>query len=131
MQLTGVITAIVLCLSLTSVKAQERHHHAATGTALGSVAFPNSGKPSAQPPFLRGLALLHSFEYEEAAEAFREAQRADPAFAMAYWAEALTYIHPLWGEDDPASARKALARFGLTGDARLQKAGSSRERASG
>jgi hypothetical protein len=132
MRETCVITAIVLCLSLiASVKTQERHDHAATGGALGSVAFPNSGKPSAQPHFLRGLALLHSFEYEEAAEAFRDAQRTDPAFAMAYWGEALTYIHPLWGEDDPASARKVLARLGLTGDARLQKAGSSRERAYG
>ena len=41
---------------------------------LGSVSFPTSGAPRAQAPFLRGLALLHSFEYADAAEAFREAQ---------------------------------------------------------
>ena len=41
---------------------------------LGSVSFPNSGARRAQAPFLRGLALLHSFEYEEALDAFREAE---------------------------------------------------------
>jgi hypothetical protein len=95
------------------------------------VAFANSGAPSAQPPFQRGLALLHSFEYDEAAEAFRDAQRADSSFAMAFWGEAVTYSHLLWGEDDPSAARRALERLAPTRDARLARAGSARERAYG
>ena len=82
---------------------------------LGSVSFPTSGAPTAQPAFLRGLALLHSFEYDDAADAFREAQRLDPSFAMAYWGEALTYDHPLWGEHDSTAARAALQASGWHG----------------
>ena len=51
--------------------------------------FPLPAPPQAQPPFVRGVLLLHSFEYDDAIAAFREAQRADPGFAMAYWGEAL------------------------------------------
>ena len=50
---------------------------------------------------------------------------------MAFWAEALTYSHLLWGEDDVAAARRALSRLGSTRDARLAKAGTPRERAYG
>ncbi|HKT09201.1 MAG TPA: hypothetical protein VJR24_14980, partial [Gemmatimonadaceae bacterium] len=58
---------------------------------FGIVSFANSGAPAAQPAFLRGLALLHNFQYPEAAAAFRAAQKVDPGFAMAYWGEAMTY----------------------------------------
>jgi len=47
-------------------------------------ALANSGASSAQRPFLRGLALLHSFEYDDQWTAFRAAKRVDPGFAMAY-----------------------------------------------
>jgi tetratricopeptide (TPR) repeat protein len=96
---------------------------------LGSVSFPNSGAPRAQAPFLRGLALLHSFEYADAAEAFREAQRVDSGFAMAHWGEALTYDHPIWGEHDTTAARAALARLGNGTEARVARGKTPRERA--
>jgi hypothetical protein len=96
---------------------------------LGSVSFPNSGARRAQAPFLRGLALLHSFEYDDAAEAFRDAQRLDPGFAMAYWGEALTYDHPLWGSQDSTAARAVLTRLGEAPEQRIARGGTSRERA--
>ena len=96
---------------------------------LGSVSFPNSGARRAQAPFLRGLALLHSFEYDDAAEAFREAQRLDSSFAMAYWGEALTYDHPIWGEHDSTAARAVLSRLAERREARAAVGGSARERA--
>lgn len=95
---------------------------------VGKVAFANSGKPAAQAPFLRGLALLHNFEYERAAAAFREAEAADPSFAMAYWGEAMTYNHPVWMEQDLAAARVVLARLGPTPEARAAEAATQRER---
>jgi tetratricopeptide (TPR) repeat protein len=98
-------------------------------TGLGLVSFPNSGARRAQASFLRGLALLHSFEYTDAGEAFREAQRLDSAFAMAYWGEALTYDHPIWGEHDSTAAREALARLGATPEQRIARGGNARERA--
>jgi hypothetical protein len=53
---------------------------------LGRIDFPTSGPPAAQAAFLRGVLLLHSFEYDDAIVAFRQAQANAPGFAMAYWA---------------------------------------------
>jgi tetratricopeptide (TPR) repeat protein len=110
------------CLLLTLLASR------GAAQTLGSIDFPNSGTPAAQAPFLRGVLLLHSFEYEDAAKAFREAQAADSDFALAYWGEAMTYTHPLWNEQNLAAARAALERLGSTPDQRLGKAGSERER---
>jgi tetratricopeptide (TPR) repeat protein len=95
---------------------------------LGSIRFPNSGAPEAQDAFIRAVLLLHSFEYEDARAAFREAQVADPDFALAYWGEAMTYNHPLWREQDRDAALATLAKLGPTAAARLDRAGSARER---
>ena len=128
----GLVLALVCLATTAAPRAQERHNHpSSSALKLGTVHFPNSGKPAAQETFLRGIALLHSFEYEEAAEQLRAAQKIDPSFAMAYWGEALTHIHPLWGEDDAAAARAALGRLGATSDARIAKAPTPRERAYG
>ena len=105
-----------------------RHEHE---LALGAVTFPNSGAAAAQAPFIRGIALLHSFEYEDAAAAFRDASRADPGFALAYWGEALTTSKLLWGLDAPDSARRILARLAPTPSARLRMATAGRERSFG
>ena len=75
------------------------------------------------------MALLHSFEYTDAAEAFREAQRVDSGFAMAYWGEALTYDHPIWGQHDSTEARALLSRLGNGSEARVARGGNARERA--
>jgi tetratricopeptide (TPR) repeat protein len=96
---------------------------------VGEVSFANSGAPAAQPAFLRGLALLHNFEYPQAAESFREAQTIDPNFAMAYWGEAMTYTHPIWFQQDLEAARAVLERLGPTPAERAAKAGTDRERA--
>jgi hypothetical protein len=95
---------------------------------LGSISFPNSGSAAAQAPFVRGVLLLHSFEFEPAAEAFRESQKADASFALAYWGEAMTYNHPLWQQQDRDAALKALARLGATPEARVAKAPTDREK---
>jgi tetratricopeptide (TPR) repeat protein len=94
---------------------------------LGTIDFPTSGAAAAQPDFIRGVLLLHSFEYRDAAQAFREAQRIDPGFALAYWGEAMTYTHPIWNEQDLDAARAALQRLGPTPDARRAKAPTARE----
>src|SRR5262245_65213225 len=95
---------------------------------LGRISFPTSGSPRAQQSFVRGVLLLHSFEYDDAIEAFRQAQRADPAFAMAYWGEALAFNQPLWFNEDVAKARAALAKLGATAAARQAMAPTERER---
>ncbi len=96
---------------------------------VGNVSFPNSGDEDAQEAFLRGLALLHNFEYGTAAAAFREAQEIDADFAMAYWGEAMTYNHPVWLDQDSTAARATLDRLGSDSAERSAKAGTERERA--
>lgn len=114
---------IVLCLALLASAPLT-----AQTAELGRIDFPNSGAAAAQEPFLRGVLLLHSFEFEDAREAFQEAQKADPAFALAYWGEAMTYNHPLWREQDRDAALKALERLAPTAAARLAKAPTEREK---
>ena len=105
---------------------KEPHVH-----ALGSVHLKNSGNAAAQPAFQRGVALLHSFEYDDAAEAFREAQQADASLALAYWLEALTYSHVVWAEEKVDAARAVLNRLAPTSEARLAKATTEYERGFG
>src|SRR5438552_2283568 len=96
------VVAMVATLAI-SVSAQT--------SQLGQVEFPTSGSEKAQAHFLRGLAALHSFWYEEALEAFREATKIEPDFMMGYWGEAMSHNHPLWSEQDTAAARQVLARI--------------------
>jgi len=95
---------------------------------LGETTFPNSGAAAAQPDFMRGLLLLHSFEFDAARAAFRAAIARDPGFVMAFWGEALSYNMPIWGEQDLLAARAVLARLAPTREERLAKAPTERER---
>ena len=79
--------------------------------SLGEVTFLNSGAPEAQERFMRGLLLLHSFEYDDSRVAFQEARQIDPDFAMAYWGEALTHNHPIWQQQDRDAALVVLAEM--------------------
>jgi tetratricopeptide (TPR) repeat protein len=102
---------------------------AATAGEFGHVEFANSGAAAAQADFLVGLALLHDFEYESAAVAFRRAEAADSTFAIAYWGEAMTYNHPVWMEQDLPAARKVLSKLAPTPAERRAKAKTDREKA--
>jgi tetratricopeptide (TPR) repeat protein len=97
------VLIISLILSVGAVVAQQAQ--------LGQVDFPTSGSPKAQEHFLRGLAALHSFWYEEATEAFREATAADADFMMGYWGQAMALNHPLWSEQDTPAARLIIAKI--------------------
>ncbi len=112
--------ALILALAFPSMPA--------AGADLGSISFPNSGAREAQAPFIRGVLLLHSFEYEDAREAFKEARAIDPKFALAAWGEAMTHNHPLWREQDRDAALAALNALAPTLEDRLRLAGTDRER---
>ncbi len=96
---------------------------------LGTINFPTSGDPEAQRHFINGALLLHSFEYRDARKAFRTAQELEPDFAMAYWGEALTHYHPIWGQWDREAAQSVLKRLAASPKARLAKAPTEREKA--
>ena len=125
----GVLLASVLGMFSLPIPAQE-HDGPKASVVLGRLSFPTStqSKP-AQAAFEQGMLWLHLFEYVHAADSFREAERLDPDFAMAYWGEAMTFTHALWNQDKPEDARAALARLAATPEARAAKAGTVRERA--
>lgn len=102
---------------------------AAAGAADGSITFPTSGAPAAQPAFLTGVKALHNFQFDEAAEAFRAAQQADSGFVMAFWGEAMSHNHPLWAQQDVPAAKAVLDRLAPTAEARVARAATPKERA--
>src|SRR5438132_10827691 len=79
--------------------------------AAGTVDFKVSCAPEARPEFIRGVALLHSFFYEEARRVFTAVAAKDPNCAMAQWGIAMTWWHPIWTPLTPEemSAGKAAA----------------------
>jgi tetratricopeptide (TPR) repeat protein len=95
---------------------------------FGDVTFANSGPPTVQADFIRGVAQLHNFEYEDAAVNFKKVQKVASDFALAYWGEAMTQSHPVWHEEDPAAAKEILNRLAPTPEARLAKARTEREK---
>src|SRR5438477_331100 len=59
--------------------------------------------------YLCGVALLHSFGYEESRLAFHDAAKADPACSMAYWGVARTWYHPIWAPPSPGELKQGAA----------------------
>ncbi len=78
----------------------------ASGAPLGTVDFPTSC-PDAQEQLELGLALLHHMNYRKAEEVFEAAATTDPECALAYWGQAMTWVHPLWPDTIPADKREA------------------------
>jgi tetratricopeptide (TPR) repeat protein len=79
------------------------------GHDIGSVRFPVSCTPAAQKTFERGVALLHSFWYDEAEKTFSELTRIDPGCAMGYWGIAMSLYHPVWALPTSADLKKGMA----------------------
>jgi tetratricopeptide (TPR) repeat protein len=69
--------------------------------------------PELQPEFARGVALLHSFFYEEARRIFTSIAEKDPKCAMAQWGIAMTWWHPIWTPPTPeemSAGKAAIAK---------------------
>lgn len=96
------ILVLPFCMPIT-LGGEPPQHHAGNVEKLGIVVFPTSCSPLVQKEFERGVALLHSFAYEDAVATFRDLEKRDPACGMAYWGEALSYYHQIW-EDLPDTA---------------------------
>jgi len=70
---------------------------------FGKVSFPTSCNAPAQTAMENGVALLHSFQYQQAESMFAEAAGADPKCAMADWGKAMSLYQQLWGFPSPAT----------------------------
>jgi len=90
--------------------AQESHQHEhGAAEKIGRVHFAITSDAATQEEFDRAVAMLHSFWYEKASEAFSEIARRNASCAMAYWGLAMTYYHPLWEKPNAAALSNGRA----------------------
>jgi tetratricopeptide (TPR) repeat protein len=111
------ICFLALPAALPAAPASER---------LGSVSFAVSCAPPVQTSFVRGVALLHDFWYQEAQRQFEDIAKADPSCAMAHWGVAMSLYHEIW--DRPAEATVAQGWREMQA-AQVHPAKTARERA--
>jgi tetratricopeptide (TPR) repeat protein len=97
-----------LGLALADDDQNHHHHEDLTAAQLGTVTFPVSCGAAMQKPFERGVALLHSFWYEEAEKEFQQIAVDDPRCAMAHWGVAMSLWHQLWDHPDAKLIERGL-----------------------
>lgn len=103
MKTFALLLAIFLCASILAVADDEGHHHEdLTEAQVGIVHFPSSCLAAEQKPIQRGVAMLHSFWYEEAEKQFQQIEKDDPKCAIAHWGVAMSLWHQLWNRPDAA-----------------------------
>jgi tetratricopeptide (TPR) repeat protein len=123
----GGVTFLAVLIGILAALSAETAVVPAPGDlrAAGTVDFPVSCTPEARPEFVRGVALLHSFFYEEARRVFTSVAEQDPKCAMAQWGIAMTWWHPIWTPptSDEMSAGKAAIEKAMA-----MKAGTDLER---
>ena len=78
------------------------------GERFGTVSFSASVPSNLQDDFNVAIALLHSFEYDEAEKKFAMVIDQSPDCAMAYWGVAMSNYHPLWAPPSPAELQKGI-----------------------
>jgi hypothetical protein len=115
------LAALVVAVPLAAQAPGEHDGHT---QQLGHVRFATSCHAAARTEVERGVAYLHSFWYEKAAETFAAAAAADSGCAMAFWGQAMSLLHPLWTPPSSADARAALGII----DRGLARAKTTRER---
>jgi hypothetical protein len=108
-RLVMILTAVFLCVCVAPADDDAHHHENVTPEQLGTVHFPTSCVIQVQAQFERGVALLHSFWYEEAEKQFNQIIQEDPRCAMAHWGVAMSLWHELWNHPDRKTIKKGLA----------------------
>ena len=107
-----ILALAIFAFSAGPALGDETHHHEdLTAEQLGTVHFPVSCAASVQKPFERGVALLHSFWYEEAEKQFVQVATDDPSCAMAHWGVAMSLWHQLWDHPTTATSKRGLSEL--------------------
>jgi tetratricopeptide (TPR) repeat protein len=109
MKRAALVFAVVILFSFGALADEGHHHEDLTTDQLGMVHFPVSCAATTQKPFERGVALLHSFWYEEAEKEFEQIAMDDPQCAMAHWGIAMSIWHQLWNQPDAATIKRGHA----------------------
>ncbi len=83
------------------------------GEIFGKVSFDATVPSALQKDFNTAIALLHSFEYDEAEKMFAKIIDESPGCAMAYWGVAMSNYHPVWMPPTPAELQKGLQAINI------------------
>jgi tetratricopeptide (TPR) repeat protein len=111
MKRAALVLAVVSLFGVLAMADEDHHHEDLTAEQLGTVHFPVSCSASSQKAFERGVALLHSFWYEEAEKEFVQIAKDDPACAMAHWGVAMSLWHQLWDNPNAATVKRGMAEL--------------------
>jgi hypothetical protein len=103
------MAAILFAISAAAMPDDPPHHEDLTTFQLGSVHFPTSCDAKQQANFERGVALLHSFWYDEVEKQFTQIAKDDPKCAMAHWGIAMGLWHQLWDHPDEKVIAQGLS----------------------
>ena len=117
----GAAAALSVVLFVRAEAQQNAAPVAEHAVHLGQVNFQTSCNDEARSRVETGVALLHSFQYEEARHTFTEATKQDPECAMAYWGRAMSRYEQIWefpnkhalqrGLEEVQDAQKLIAQF--------------------
>ncbi len=107
MQVRSALLLMIATLVARGLGFAQAHDHTAPEN-LGTVKFSVSCNSAVQPQFNRAVALMHSFQFARAIEAFNAILVSDPSCAMADWGIALSN----WGNPF-AAGLKAQAQLDL------------------
>src|SRR6266568_623800 len=102
-------------IALLAASGVGQQHQHGKEEKLGAVHFTTSCNAEAQKEFDRAVALLHSFQFNQAIQGFNAALKSDPACGIAHWGIALSQ----WS--NPFAA-------GTKDNSQLQMGGESAER---
>jgi len=115
---TLALVAGLACASVLAGAAQHEHEpRAAAGARVGNVHFATSCQAAVAKDFDHAVALLHSFWFSAAIDAFTNVLQKDPSCAMAHWGIALSWWGNPFGnirspkglQEGAAAAEKATA----------------------
>jgi tetratricopeptide (TPR) repeat protein len=100
--LIGIFSLLIAACASKKIESSHSDH------GLGSINFQAFCESTIKADLNTALALLHSFEYDAAREAFTNISKVDNHCAMAYWGIGMSYIHQLWDSPSAADFSKGL-----------------------
>lgn len=113
------VSAICFLIFNLPARAQmpEHEHHGEAPEHLAKISFATSCPSTVETQFGQGVALLHSFEYEQASQQFQGVTKSDSSCAMAYWGQAMTLYHEMWDPPSPAELKEGWNLVQAAGNA--------------
>lgn len=111
MKPTLLLLAFVLATCALLAADEGPHHEEITEAQVGTVHFPSSCAPSVQKSIQYGVAMLHSFWYEEAEKQFQKVVTDDPKCAIAHWGIGMSLWHQLWNRPDAQVLQRGAAEM--------------------